>query len=195
MEFCNDEYYKRYTDIQKNILQAYIDIFCLQEIETYNKPAPKDKQRFMGVSFVLDHFYELLKTDLCLSICRVYTDKNDKSNTIQNLLRFVKNNCKDFVDVDQVPGVVLDDQFANTIVSLKSIRDKSRAHSDVDKEKKSVQLSEMIKVVEALCDNLNSLCFNSIHSEVHKISKENLDMLKTQTVLGLGYILRKGTNV
>ena len=187
------KYFRKYEELRCLLERAYVDIYSLEEIENYNKSAQNDGYFLTNSSFrVLGHISELLKTDLGLTICKVYTD-DGKVNTIKKLSTYIHQNCSNIVDVSSLPKMGLSQELCKVESHLTKLRNSFLAHNDDKKTHTSIQLAEMVSVVEELRRKLNRLCFVDLDSRATEITDQNLQSIKLDVSFGLGMMIHRST--
>lgn len=198
MSDCNmavgAEYYRRYEELQFLLEQAYVDIYSLEEIEKYNKSVHEDGRALTKSSFnVLGHICELLKADLGLTIWKIYSDDDAKANTIKHLSTYIHLNCSDIVDASTLPKMGLPSELRDAKSRLTTLRKNHLAHNDSQKAHASIQISEMVAIVENLRTKLNGLCFTKLDARAREITDQQLLSIKFNVSFGLGMMIHKST--
>ena len=188
------EYYRRYEELQLLLEQAYVDIYSLEEIENYNKSIQRDGRAMMQSCFnVLGHICELIKADLGLTIWKMYSDDDSKASTIKSLSSFVHQNCAEKIDVSALPNMSLSRGLRDAESRLKILRKNYLAHNDSQKLHVSIQLSEMVFIVDELRGKLNGLCFTDLNPRVSQITDKRLMSIKSNVSIGLGMMIYRST--
>ncbi len=187
------EYFRKYEELQALLERAYVDIYSLEEIENYNKSSQKDGYVLTKSSFhVLGHLCELLKEDLGLTIWKIYID-DGRANTIKKLSTYIYQNCSNLVDVSSLPKLRLSPELRQVESQLTMLRNNYLAHNDDEKKHTSIQLAEMVFIVEELRIKLNGLCFSDLDSRVTEITDQHLKSIKFDVSFGLGMMIHRST--
>ena len=188
------EYFRKYEELQVLLERAYVDIYSLEEIESYNKSAQNNGFVLTKSSFhVLGHVCELLKVDLGLTIWKIYVDDDGKANTIKKLSTYIHQNCSNIVEVSSLPKMRLSPELRQVESQLTMLRNNYLAHNDDEKKHTSIPLAEMVSIVEELRIKLNGLCFTDLDSRVTEITDQHLKSIKLSVSFGLGMMIHRST--
>jgi len=193
-EIHHDEYFQRYKALQALLEQAYVDIYALQEIERYNESVKEGNRVLLKSSYnVLGHICELLKADLGLTIWKIHSDGNGKANTINKLREFINHNYLDLIHANEIPKMFLPKSLRTTEKKLSQLRNTFLAHNDAEKSHASVQLPDMIAIVDELRNMLNALCFSAIDSRVQQTIDKTLLAMQFNVSFGFGLMINRST--
>lgn len=192
-EDAKKEYLNRYLELQDYLQAAYIDIFCLEEIEKYNESIRKDGRALLESSFnVLGHICELLKADLGLTIWKLFFDDDTKANSIKTLKGFLRREFDNSI-ADSLPKLRLPENLDEPSKQLQLLRNKYLAHADYEKSGASVELFDLKRIVEELRRMLNAMCFKQIDNSVTETTDNNLKAIQFNVSFGLGLMIRRST--
>ncbi len=186
------EYVQRYETLQNLLLNAYVDVFSLNEIGKFNETRGEDDRvLFQSSSHVIGHIIDLLKADLALTVWKLYSDPNPKANTIKHLGNFIKktDNNKAYC----VPKMSLSNSIKDIEKKLTTLRNTYLAHNDSAIQSVSIPLSDLECLVEDLRTKLNSMCFEQIDTGITEITNKHLNSIKFDVSFGLGLMLRRST--
>lgn len=180
-------YYQRYTEIQDLVLQAYADVYLLDEFEHYNERVNRGQLALPKCSFlVLKHICHLILADLGLTVWKI-TDSSSKSNTIETLKRYLDEQHAKRSTYSYSPLT------NHTIKTLNGLRNEFLAHNDKEKHENAISVSSLKSTLDDIRGHLNELCYPELDGRVrplgNEIYKEAYDMK-----LGLELLL-EGANM
>lgn len=175
------EYRRRFEELKYLLEKAFIDVCLLRELE-----------KMKLVNNIVGHIYELVKSDLALIVWKMYYDTNPKANTLKHLHSFVKNKFGEVVSPRDLPKMSIANNLTVTGKQIESIRKSFLAHNDIDKKHASVNISQMIEIVDSLQVILNGLCFPELNDSVSCFTREDLDCIQTNVANELQQIFRWG---
>ena len=177
----NNEYYKRYIELQTLVIGAYKDVFSLHAIEDLRKIGFFDESNNSFAS----HICELLKMDLCSTIWKLHYDDNSKANTLNSFKsQYMKTKC--------IPTTNISTSVKNAIIIL---RKQYIAHNDKEKTITSLLISDLHNTLNQLKDMLNALCDKNIDSRVEVLTDQQIDELEARIGLDIAFILKKLNNL
>ena len=88
----DDEYYRKQLNIYSLLVQAYMDKYILESVDYFKINLPKECTDELGNTIlVIAHICDLAKTDLALTLWKVFYDNSDDANTIKRLNRYLYN--------------------------------------------------------------------------------------------------------
>ena len=181
----SEEYVERCGGVQNLLIKAYNDVYCLDTIVAYNESIQNAGKALPKCGNVaLAHICELLKTDLGLSIWKLYYDTDRNSNTIRNLNRDLDINHH--IDPAHL-------QLSREVKELKSalgkMRNKYLAHNGAEKTAVSIEISLLKRALEEIRGKYNSLCYSDIDKRVCPLTDSVLYRISFDISLGLGTMI------
>lgn len=190
MDYSDNGYYERYEELQEIVLNGYVDVFILDELEQYNKSLLDHNTALPRDSFLcLNHIAGLCRDDLGMSIIKLFED--GKSNTIKTLKTVICEELKTKDIVIDIRKIKLDCEQQDVFERIKHIRNKRVAHNDKNKTDIEVDLFEMKSLLNEMRVMLNGMCIPELDSRVIQITESALEKLKFQITLGEGFMIER----
>ncbi len=179
-----EEYLKRYSSLYNLINNAYMDKYLLEEIHKFSIEIYHNKNEVDSrVISVINHFCELIKKDLCLTIWKIYCDENQKANTLKALGRHLSSITKKLYDTS------LPKELRKHTTTITRLRSKWLAHNDINSANSTIQIQDLCAILDNLRAIFNSLCDINVCSSVAPLSDLNLLPLKLNSISGLSEML------
>lgn len=179
----DSEYTYRHSGIHYLLLQAYTDLFFIQELDKLNDDG---KQIQAELYPSLHHICELLKTDLCLSLWKACFDTDSKACSLPQLNRYV----------NKTYGVYSNVKFSAETKKAKKIIERMRnqviAHSDTNRETMTIPIASFELLLREATVFLNDLYNPDIDLEVEQLTDNEIMFFKMRAAFGFRSILRHG---
>jgi len=186
-----DEYYSLCEELYHLILKAYIDKALLEAIEMNNSVIKQSLMVMERRSFnVLGHICELIKSDLALTIWKVYFDNDGKAGTLKKLSRLLRNSFNTATDNNHFAK--LSKKYSGIQLELNILRNEFLSHNDQRKSGAKIELSDLYSVLDELKEMYNSLCDTSVDKRVRKITPQDTGAISFNSVLGFTQIIQGG---
>lgn len=177
---CNDEYFARCNKLYYLIQKAYINRGLLQSIQMYNNAAAKKTLCLGKRSFnVLTHICELIKSDLALTIWKIFLEENTQANNLRGLNTFLRKN-----NFNKNISMRLDHKYDSLCSDLKTIRKQTLAHDDITKEKIHINMALLTEMLDAITEIYNGLCDSTIDYRVQQILPQNASVISFNSTFG-----------
>lgn len=174
-----EEYFSRYNELYYLILRGYIDYSCINIISNSSN-AVRNSQPFFdsAVHNVLGHICEVLKSDLALTLWKVYYDDHGAS-TVGQLKKFFYTTLKKAPRAE--PQAINEKQKQK----VGQIRSEFLAHNLLNKSGVEITLAELKEQLDEAKSFLNILCDPTIDPRVKEISDTNLRTIENKVRYGL----------
>ena len=190
----SDEYFKRYDMLKSLLVEAYINIYAIEEIDRYNHSIITEKMALTKSSLgILSHICDLLKSDLGNIIWKLYYDQDSDTNTIKHLNTFIYKNYANSIGTIRMPKMSLSDNLKNVGNELIILRNNFLSHNATDRSGISIQIDDLKTIVEELKNKLNGLCLPTVDARVTPITNQQLQALKLDVSFGLGIMINQST--
>ena len=183
----NEEYFKRYNGIKSLLISAFIDALLLDVLDKY-----KNDKFSSYTKYPIIHINNLIKTDLALSVWKLWLDYDKRANTFQNLNRFLRDDLGFNNTNIKKPVELKNKAVENDIINA---RKTLLAHNDWNVAEFSIKTSDLASIVNYSIDTLNSLCFTDIDGRVGMINKSSLISIQAKETIGLATMLDHITEV
>jgi len=194
-DIFHEEYRIRYDELFNLITRAYINIYVLKETESFSKSMQerKDVLLFKSTKNIIEHMSELLKTDLGLTIWKIYSDENNKANTIKHLNTYIRKYLQDQDGTTTIKSLKIKppEEIRDIEKRLCILRRNFLAHNDKEKQDVSVEVTEMERFLDFLRETLNKLCFSELDERVEKMTKQKLLSIQQSSSFGWGNMIRR----
>lgn len=179
----NDNYRNRYQLLQARLLNGYVDFYLLEAIDLN-----RDKLDGNGL-YAMQHLVEVLKRDLCLSLCSICYDKTNKqSNTIASLQQYIENVYMLSVNIPEFENHL----FIRMKNEVKAARDTYIAHSDMHSSDGIIQLMDLKVLLDLARQAINRLCFVSFDDEVRETNDVMLAQYRIALSASIISLLQQG---
>ncbi len=174
----SDEYYNKYSGILNDLTRAFHDVFLLKTIEEVQSKNELDNS--LRSFPVMNHFCELAKADLGLTIYKILFD-NSKPTT--NTIKHFNSTGKKLGSQKNVK-FNLSKETENLEVPLKSLRDTYLAHSDVNSTEAIVETVDLINATYEILDLINKMADNNIDDRVNPVTQNALLKIEHDFIAG-----------
>ena len=178
-----DEYVKRHQEIHSFLQRGFTDLFCLQMLGEMEK---SDGPFNPEVSRVLAHISEVLKSDLCLIVCKTCLDDNS-----DNSLTKLRSNANKYFN-KRYKKKYFAEISADDKEAIRTMRNKVLAHSDYERESITILVSTMGKMLYEARDYCNDLYFPDIYENAFSFTDRELMDIQLTSRSQLAKLLKQG---
>jgi len=165
----DDNYYKKYDNIHSLLFKAYTDKYILQSIDSIKSKLPQEANDITHrMVFVLAHICELVKSDLALTIWKVFYDNGNDANTVKSLNRYL------FATYKYKYKIIETDNIKKIRPTINDARTGFIAHNLMDDTGRVLQTSDLFNALEDIRIIYNNLCIKDYDSRVEPLSNAEL---------------------
>lgn len=179
----NENFRNRYQMLQARLINGYVDYYLLEAIDL-------NKDKLVGNGLLaMQHLVEVLKRDLCLSLCSIcYDTAKSQSNTIASLQQYIENVYMLSVNIPEFEN----HHFIRMKNEVKAARDTYIAHSDVHSSKDIILLKDLKELLDLARQAINRLCFVSFDDEVRETNDVMLAQYRMALSASIISLLQQG---
>lgn len=164
----DDEYFNRYNELLAFISRAYYDIYVLEEFDRVNSLIQSGEKAFYsGTHQLLEQLCRLVKEDLALIICKVYSDQAKADHTVNTLKlfnNFIQTRYSKTEIVLPRQKMSLSKESESILPKIIDMRNQYLAHIESKRVHSSISINAMKIIISELQTMLNALCIPEMDS-------------------------------
>lgn len=185
------QYIKTQNEIYELICKAYANKFLLKEIGTCDEIIKQNDVKIHNSAYsVVGYLTELIKADFAMTLYKINidTDKDAKTN---NLRKLYKDATSAYPN-EHIHKRSISKEHKTIESDVRRVRNSFLAHDEANRESTSISISDLEILLDEYTCIFNELSFSDKNPQAKKVTKDYIDGIHLNMVLGVRQLLGNG---